>query len=91
MAALLHRRIVNLLLRYFIASRSAPAPTILYSHHSSAGFKSRRDVPILVEQFMNKELDIDHYITHEFDGVEGTNDAIEALHGGECLRAVVKY
>ena len=36
-------------------------------------------------------LPIDHYITHVFKGVEGTNDAIHALHSGDCLRAVVKY
>jgi len=55
------------------------------------GFKSRRDVPLLVERFMAGKLPIEDYITHEFDGVEGTNDAIDALHGGSCLRAVVKY
>lgn len=55
------------------------------------GFKSRRDVPLLVERFMAGKLPIDDYITHGFDGVNGTNDAIDALHGGTCLRAVVKY
>ena len=55
------------------------------------GFKSRRDVPLLVERNMKGELPIDAYITHEFNGVEKTNDAIEALHGGGCLRAVVEY
>lgn len=33
----------------------------------------------------------DHFITHNIDGIDKTNEAIEALHGGECLRAVVKY
>jgi len=55
------------------------------------GFKSRRDVPLLVDRFMKGDLPIDDYITHEFDGVENTNAAIEALHDGTCLRAVVKY
>ena len=55
------------------------------------GFKSRRDVPLLVEKFMSGKLPIDDYITHEFGGVHSTNDAIDALHGGTCLRAVVKY
>ena len=55
------------------------------------GFKSRRDVPLLVERFMAGKLPVEDYITHEFEGVEGTNDAIDALHGGGCLRAVVKY
>lgn len=55
------------------------------------GFKSRKDVPNLVQQSLNGDLPIDHFITHVFQGVEKTNDAIHALHGGECLRVVVKY
>merc|ERR1712216_458190 len=55
------------------------------------GFKSRTDVPKLVERMLVGSLNIDHFITHNFDGVQGTNDAIDALHSGECLRAVVKY
>jgi len=55
------------------------------------GFKSRRDVPLLVERCVAGKLPIDHFITHTLDGVEKTNDAIETLHGGKCLRAVVRY
>jgi len=55
------------------------------------GFKSRRDVPKLVERHLNGELPIDHFITHSFEGVNKTNDAVNALHSGECLRAVVQY
>jgi S-(hydroxymethyl)glutathione dehydrogenase/alcohol dehydrogenase len=55
------------------------------------GFKSRTDVPLLVNRFMKGNLPIDHFITHTFDGVGKTNEAIDALHGGECLRAVVHY
>merc|ERR1711935_1109803 len=55
------------------------------------GFKSRTDVPKLVERVMSGSLPIDHFITHTFDGVEKTNEAIEALHGGNCLRAVMRY
>ena len=55
------------------------------------GFKSRTDVPKLVERMMSGEIPVDQYITHTFDGVQTTNDAIDALHGGECLRAVVHY
>jgi len=55
------------------------------------GFKSRRDVPLLVNIYMSGQLPVDHYVTHEFNGVQGTNDAIDALHSGDCLRAVVKY
>ena len=55
------------------------------------GFKSRRDIPMLVDKCMNGELPIDHYITHTFQGVGKTNEAIDALHSGKCLRAVVKH
>ncbi len=53
------------------------------------GWKSRTAVPQLVDRVMGGELPIDHYITHTFDGIEGVNDAITALHTGSCLRAVV--
>ena len=55
------------------------------------GYKSRSQVPKLVEQNLNGQLPIDHFITHVFQGVQGTNEAIEALHSGECLRAVARY
>lgn len=55
------------------------------------GYKSRRDVPLLVNKYVAGELPIDHYITHVFSGVDQTNEAIDALHSGDCLRAVVQY
>jgi len=55
------------------------------------GWKSRVDVPMLVQQYLGGELPIDHYVTHEYDGVDKINDAIHALHEGNCLRAVVSY
>ena len=55
------------------------------------GWKSRAQVPKLVERHLDGELPIEQYITHQFHGVENTNDAFHALHSGECLRAVVIY
>jgi len=55
------------------------------------GFKSRTDVPKLVERMLSGNLNVDHFITHNFTGVAGTNLAIDALHAGKCLRAVVTY
>jgi len=55
------------------------------------GFKSRSEVPVLVEDYENGKLELDHYITHRFKGIESTMDAIDALHQGDCLRAVVTY
>ncbi|CAB1115909.1 unnamed protein product [Ectocarpus sp. CCAP 1310/34] len=55
------------------------------------GWKSRSQVPGLVDDYISGKLPIDHYITHTFEGVDKTNDAIDALHHGGCLRAVVTY
>ena len=53
------------------------------------GWKSRTEVPKLVQTVMRGELPIDKYITHKMDGLEKVNEAIEALHSGTCLRAVI--
>ena len=55
------------------------------------GFKSRTQVPQLVNQYLNGQLPIDHFITHTFQGVESINEAMHILHEGECIRAVVNY
>jgi len=55
------------------------------------GVKSRSEVPTMVDDYLSGKLKLDHYITDRFQGVDGTKDAIHALHGGECLRAVVNY
>lgn len=55
------------------------------------GWKSRTYVPQLVDKVMAGELKVDHFITHTFQGIEKWQEAVDALHGGECLRAVVMY
>jgi len=55
------------------------------------GWKTRTDVPKLVDLYMEGELPIEHFVTHTFQGVGKTNEAVSALHSGDCLRAVVKY
>jgi len=55
------------------------------------GWKTRDAIPMLVEKNLSGEIPVDHYITHEFAGVGGTAKALEALHSGDCLRAVVTY
>lgn len=88
------------------------------------GVKSRSEVPPMIDDYMNGDLELvggakhkqfvvffggvkhlytnymwcvihiftqDQFITHRFEGIEGTMDAIEALHSGDCLRAVVTY
>ena len=46
---------------------------------------------MLVEKTLKGEIPVDHFITHEFTGVAGTLKALDALHSGDCLRAVVHY
>ena len=55
------------------------------------GWKTRDAVPMLVNKALSGEIPVDHFITHRFNGVAGTLNAIEALHSGDCLRAVVDY
>jgi len=38
---------------------------------------------------MRNEFQIDDFVTHQIQGLENVNDSIKALHGGECLRAVI--
>merc|ERR1712156_1211839 len=53
------------------------------------GWKSRTEVPRLVQSVMRGEMKLDPYITHTFKGLDQVNKSIDALHSGECLRAVV--
>ena len=53
------------------------------------GWKSRTEVPQLVQKVMRNELNIDDFVTDQFSGIENVNKTIEALHGGNCLRAVL--
>jgi len=55
------------------------------------GWKTRDAIPMLVEKNLRGEINLDHFITHRFSGVAGQKEAIEALHSGDCLRAIVKY
>ncbi|KAG5383364.1 hypothetical protein IGI04_034834 [Brassica rapa subsp. trilocularis] len=52
------------------------------------GFKSRTQVPWLVEKYMNKEIKVDEYITHSMTLGE-INKAFDLLHEGTCLRCVL--
>ena len=54
------------------------------------GWKSRHEVPKLVQTVLRGEIALDPFVTHNIEGIENVNKAIDALHGGECLRAVVR-
>jgi len=55
------------------------------------GWKTRTDIPRLVDQHLDGKLPIDGYITHTLQGVGETNEAIKVLKSGNCLRCVVVY
>jgi len=54
------------------------------------GWKSRPQVPMLVDLYMDGQLKIDDYITHNMKFSE-INEAFDLLHKGECLRCVLKF
>eukprot|EP01023_Acetabularia_acetabulum_P009112 TRINITY_DN14028_c0_g2_i1.p1 TRINITY_DN14028_c0_g2~~TRINITY_DN14028_c0_g2_i1.p1 ORF type:complete len:463 (-),score=91.50 TRINITY_DN14028_c0_g2_i1:292-1560(-) len=52
------------------------------------GYRSRIDVPELVNKYMHKKFKVDEYITHHFK-LDQINEAFHLLHEGKCLRAVI--
>eukprot|EP01024_Parvocaulis_polyphysoides_P018649 TRINITY_DN18275_c0_g4_i1.p2 TRINITY_DN18275_c0_g4~~TRINITY_DN18275_c0_g4_i1.p2 ORF type:complete len:102 (-),score=17.24 TRINITY_DN18275_c0_g4_i1:75-380(-) len=53
------------------------------------GYRSRIDVPELVNQYMDKKFKVDEYVTHKFE-LDQINEAFHLLHEGKCLRAVIE-
>uniref|UniRef100_A0A0N4VPD5 S-(hydroxymethyl)glutathione dehydrogenase n=1 Tax=Enterobius vermicularis TaxID=51028 RepID=A0A0N4VPD5_ENTVE len=54
------------------------------------GWKSRDDVPKLVNKYLSGKLKLDEFITHRF-AFEEINKSIDTLHRGESLRSVLSY
>eukprot|EP00873_Tetraselmis_striata_P013042 jgi/Tetstr1/433306/TSEL_022593.t1 len=54
------------------------------------GYKSRIQVPELVNKYMEGKTRLDDYVTHsmKFDQI---NEAFELLHAGKCLRCVLSF
>ena len=55
------------------------------------GYKSRTEVPMLVDEHLSGALPLKQYVSHRYTGVSAIKEAIEAMHTGEVLRAVVTY
>ena len=55
------------------------------------GYKSRTEVPQLVEEHLSGKLPLAQYVTHRYKGVGAIQEAIDMMHSGEVLRAVVTY
>jgi len=54
------------------------------------GWKSKPQVPMLVDMYMGGDLKIDEYITHNM-AFKDINAAFDLLHKGECLRVVLTF
>lgn len=52
------------------------------------GFKSRDDVPKLVDKYLDGKFKVDEYVTHTLK-LEEINQAFDLLHSGKCLRVVM--
>ena len=52
------------------------------------GYKSRSQVPELVNKYMNGDFKVDEYITHSMT-LDQINEAFDLMHEGKCLRAVI--
>ncbi|CAI9725679.1 alcohol dehydrogenase class-3 [Octopus vulgaris] len=52
------------------------------------GFKSRDSVPKLVDDYMNKKLLLDEFVSHKLS-FKKINEAFDLMHKGESIRAVL--
>ncbi|XP_015072996.1 alcohol dehydrogenase-like 7 isoform X1 [Solanum pennellii] len=52
------------------------------------GLKPKSDVPILVKRYLDKELELDKFVTHEVN-LEDINKAFDLLIQGKSLRCVI--
>ena len=54
------------------------------------GAKGRTDVPQIVDWYMDKKINIDDLITHEFC-LEDINKAFDLMHEGKSIRSVINF
>jgi S-(hydroxymethyl)glutathione dehydrogenase/alcohol dehydrogenase len=54
------------------------------------GAKGRRDVPRIVDWYMDGKIEIDPLITHELP-LERINEAFELMHEGRSIRTVIRF
>ncbi|GLT99931.1 hypothetical protein SLE2022_173350 [Rubroshorea leprosula] len=52
------------------------------------GIKAKSDIPILLKRYVNKELHLDEFVTHEVK-FEDINKAFNLLIEGKCIRCVI--
>ena len=54
------------------------------------GFKGRRDVPKIVDWYMDGKIEIDDMVTHTM-GLDAINDAFDLMHEGKSIRSVIHF
>lgn len=54
------------------------------------GWKSVDDVPKLVQDYLNKKMLVDEFITHTM-GIEKINEAFDLMHEGKRIHSVIKF
>lgn len=52
-------------------------------------YKPRSDIPSVVEKYLNKELELEKFITHEVSFAE-INKAFEYMLNGDGLRCIIR-
>lgn len=52
------------------------------------GWKSRDSIPKLVDEYMNKQMMVDEFVSHNLS-LDDVNKAFDLMHKGESIRAVL--
>ncbi|KAJ1944187.1 hypothetical protein EC988_006048, partial [Linderina pennispora] len=52
------------------------------------GVKGRTQLPLFVKMYLDGSLNIDDYVTHQFD-LADIAKGFEAMHGADCIRPVI--
>ncbi|KAI4966384.1 hypothetical protein ZWY2020_009054 [Hordeum vulgare] len=52
------------------------------------GLKPKTDIPILAQKYMDKDLELDEFVTHEM-GFDDISAAFELLTQGKCLGCII--
>ncbi|KAF8036007.1 hypothetical protein BT93_C1895 [Corymbia citriodora subsp. variegata] len=52
------------------------------------GWRPKSDIPSLVDKYLNKEIRVDEFVTHNLQ-LEDINKAFELMREGKCLRCVL--
>jgi len=57
---------------------------------ASGGAKGRRDVPKIVDWYMEGKINIDDLITHKLT-LPNINQGFDLMHAGKSIRSVVEF